>query len=79
MGFLRFVIILFAIFYLLYIIGSFFLKRQIKKVKKNFEEAQNQSKNSGKKEGEVYVDFNPKTKKNISDKEGEYVDFEEVE
>jgi|APIni6443716594_1056825.scaffolds.fasta_scaffold335048_1 hypothetical protein len=79
MAFLRFVIILFAVFYLLYLLGSFVIKRKIRSFQKNFEDNQSQAKNKGKKEGDVSVNYKPDSKKNISDKEGEYVDFEEID
>ena len=49
--------------------------------KKNFNNngARYQRNNNKEKEGETFVKYQPPTHKKISDDEGEYVDFEDVE
>lgn len=79
MGFLKFLLIVFIIFYVLMLLGRYFLKRFIAKSSSQFSNAQTQNtKHKKKREGETFVEYKPQEKKQIPDDEGDYVDYEEV-
>lgn len=79
MGFLKFLFIFFLISYLLSLIFRYLIKRFVKKVQKNFEEGTKEYQNANKQEGEITVDHKPNSNTTITDNEGEYIDFEEVD
>ncbi len=78
MGFLRFIVILFLIIYLLSLLFKFFIRRTLKKIQKNFQEQTNNYNNTTKKEGDVTINYSS-GKKQTGNNDGEYVDFEEIE
>lgn len=82
MRFLLILAIIYFIFYFFIRLIPWLLRRHVKKMSKNMEQ-QNKENHSGRKEGEVHIDYIPQ---NENDKEddnhddtGEYIDFEEVE
>lgn len=79
MIFLKFLLIVFIIFYVLMLVGRLLLKRFIIKSRTqyNSDSAQNNARKT-KREGETYVDFQPQEKKQIPNDEGDYVDYEEI-
>ncbi len=79
MVFLKFLFIFFLILYLLSLIFRYLIKRFVKKAQKNFEERTKDYQNTNKQEGEVTVDYKQNSKTTITDNEGEYIDFEEVD
>jgi membrane protein implicated in regulation of membrane protease activity len=76
-AFARFLLILFAIFFLVRIITRYALRRYFTNMQNNFQNQQNQY--NQKKEGDVTINTKPKTGKKINKDEGDYVDFEELE
>lgn len=76
MALVRFLLILFIIYFIIkiftrYILGSFF-----KKMQGNFENQQNNRNN--RKEGDVIIKTQPKGGKKIDKEEGDYIDYEEI-
>jgi len=79
MGFLKFLLIVFIIFYVLMLLGRYFLKRFIARNSSQFSNAQtHNTKYKKMREGETFVEYKPQEKKQIPDDEGDYVDYEEV-
>lgn len=78
MAFLRFLFIFFLVSYVIYLIGKWWFRWKINKIKKDIDARGNQQKNK-RKEGDVRVDYNPGSKKIFNDNEGDYVDYEEVD
>ena len=79
MGFLRFLLIVFIIFYVLMLVGRLLLKRFIKISRTQYNNGHGQnSARKTKREGETFIDFQPQEKKQIPDDEGDYVDYEEI-
>ena len=76
-AFVRFLLILFLIFFIVRIITRYALKNYFTKMQNNFESQQNEY--NQKKEGDVTINTRPKSGKKIDKDEGDYVDFEEVE
>ena len=77
-GFVRTLLIILIVYYLIKFIGKYLLPLLISNQKDKYEYKNNSSR-SGKKEGEVTVDTSGKRKTDRNGEEGEYVDFEEVE
>lgn len=73
-----------VIYYALKLIGRFLfpwiLKRLVKKMTNNFQNFQNtaQENHNNKNAGDITIEYNNTRKKNKSNDEGEYVDFEEI-
>ncbi|MDA3865498.1 MAG: DUF4834 family protein [Salinivirgaceae bacterium] len=78
MGILKFLLIVFAVFYIIILIGRFFLYRFVKKSKERFNQQANQQQERTRSDGTTYVEYQPEEKKNIPKDEGEYVDYEEI-
>jgi preprotein translocase subunit SecG len=72
----RFVLILFFVFFLLRIITRYILRSYLKNVKQNFDNQQN--KHDQKKEGDVTVNTKADQSKIIKKDEGDYIDYEEI-
>jgi len=84
MAFIKFIIIVFGVYYLLKItlkaLFPFLLKKTFDKMQNNAQEMQNKAQNSQTQKGKVTVKDNSSASK--SDKKtavGDYVDFEEVD
>ncbi len=80
---LKFLFFVFLFFYIIALLGRFFIKRFMKKSQERYRDQHNQKnydqqKSRKQKNGETYVDYKPNEKKNIPEDEGEYVDFEEI-
>ncbi|MCK5028727.1 MAG: DUF4834 family protein [Bacteroidales bacterium] len=76
MALVRFLLILFIIYFVIRIFTRYVFRSYVKNMQHNFENQQN--KNNNKKEGDVTVNTKPKTGKKIDKDEGDYVDFEEI-
>lgn len=76
MALVRFLLILFIIFFIIRLLTRFVLGSYIKNMKRNFENQQNHSNN--RKEGDVTINTKPKTDKKIDKDEGDYIDYEEI-
>ncbi|MFC2103775.1 DUF4834 family protein [Bacteroidota bacterium] len=76
MALVRFLLILFLIYFIVRIISRYVLRSYFKKMQRNFENQQNP--HSNKKEGDVTINTDPKKGKKIDTDEGDYVDYEEV-
>lgn len=76
---LKFLLILFIIFYAIMLLGRLFLKRMVKRAQQQYNgnRQQGQQKNR-RKEGETYVQYKPQEKKHIPNDEGDYIDYEEI-
>lgn len=82
MGFLRTIVIIFIIFYVLrliarYILPSLFVNYVNRKMG-GFSGQQQRNTRTQKKEGEVTIDYSPQKKQPKSNDSGEYVDYVEV-
>jgi hypothetical protein len=83
-GFVRFVLIVLLVYliaslFLRYIfpwVLRLFLKRMSEKTRKQYEQ---QDPGTGKKKGDVSINYKPKTKKVIDKDTGDYIPFEEVD
>lgn len=77
-SFLKVVVIIFAVFWFLGLIGRyllpFLLKRFLTKMSNRFAEQNNY--NQPRNDGEVIITGKPKSKNNLA--KGEYIDFEEI-
>ncbi len=84
-NFMKTILIIVAIYYVLKLIARFvlplFLKKMMQKVEKKFKEQQHQnsSNETHVKEGETIIDKAPSTRAENSKNVGEYVDYEDVE
>ena len=84
-NFMKTILIIVAIYYILKLIAKFvlplFLKKMMQKVEKKFNEQQHQnsSNQTHVNEGETVVDKAPNTKSKSNKDVGEYVDYEDVE
>ncbi|PLX10223.1 MAG: hypothetical protein C0597_17100 [Marinilabiliales bacterium] len=76
MALIRFLSILFLIYFIIRIVTRFALKRYARNMQQNFEQKQNRY--NRKKEGDVTVNAKPQKSKKIDKDEGDYVDFEEI-
>jgi len=80
--FIRVILIILIIYYLVKLISRFVIPFLFKRYAKNINENTGKRKNQNyrkKKEGEVTIDYTPKEKKHFDKNSGEYIDFEEVE
>ena len=70
----------FVFFWLLAKVGGFFTRLFIKKQFQKFagQTYTNGQQTSSRREGDINVDYVPKSKKNSSSSDGDYIDFEEV-
>lgn len=73
---IRFLLILFVIYFIVKIFTRFVLGSYFKNMQRNFENQQNQY--NKKKEGDVTINTKPKTNKKIDKDEGDYIDYEEI-
>ena len=84
MGFIRFLLIFLAVFYGLQLIGRWLIKRWVRRVQQTQGQAQNQqsrgaqSRRRKMQEGDVEVSSTSAPRKQVNEKIGDYVDFEEV-
>ena len=84
MGFLKTIAIIVLIYYAIKFIGRllapFLVKKMAEKMNSKFQQNfQQQDDNQTKTEGEVTVEGSKKKTSKFSDKEGEYVDFENID
>lgn len=83
MGFLRTILILILIYYVIKFLARLFapylMKKAVEKMQKKAEEQFGQQQESVVREGETVIDKKPSNKKPSNKNVGEYVDFEEVE
>jgi archaellum component FlaG (FlaF/FlaG flagellin family) len=77
MALIKFVLILFVIFFLIRVFARYVLRSYVKNMQRNFNDRQNQQ--SQKKEGDVTINTKPQKEKKIDRDEGDYVDYEEIE
>lgn len=76
---LKFLLIVFAVFYVISLLGRYYLKRMMNKAKQQYQQKSQQSKSKGKRnEGDTFVEYKPDEKKHIPDNEGDYIDYEEI-
>lgn len=78
MGFLKTILIIIAIFYILNLIGRYLIPYIIKKQLNKFQNNNNFYNNDTKPEGEINIKQTNKKKSPINSDEGEYVDFEDL-
>jgi len=79
MGILKFLLIVFVIFYVISLLGRYFLKRMVKNAQKQYQQGgQKDTQNKKRKEGDTFVQYKPNEKKHIPNDEGDYVDYEEI-
>ena len=76
MALVRFLLILLIIYFVLRIFTRYVLRSYLNKMKKNFENQQNQY--NQKKEGDVTINTKPSKEKKFDKNDGEYIDYEEV-
>lgn len=72
----RFLLILFVIYFIIRLFTRFVLGSYIKNMQRNFENQQYN--NNKKKEGDVTINTKPKSDKKIDKDEGDYIDYEEI-
>ncbi len=77
MALVRFLLILFLIYFIVRIFTRYILRSYFKNAQRNFENQQN--KYNQKKEGDVTINTKPSKGKKIDKDEGDYVDFEELD
>lgn len=77
MALIKFVLILFIIFFLIRVFARYVLRSYVKNMQRNFNDRQNQQ--SQKKEGDVTINTKSQKEKKIDRNEGDYVDYEEIE
>jgi len=79
---LRIILLLVVIYYVVRlfvrIIFPFLFQRYINKRKGNFSGRQQYSRQKGRREGEITIDYLDKKEKRVSKDAGEYIDFKEV-
>jgi large-conductance mechanosensitive channel len=79
MAILKFLFIVFAIFYIISLLGRYFLKRMVRNAQKQYQQnGQKDNRSKKRKEGETTVQYKPHEKKHIPNDEGDYVDYEEI-
>ena len=80
MVFLKFLLILILIYYIIKLSIRFFLQNYMNNIRKQSENFKSQQESKKKKEGDVTIEYKDqkKKKKKFSKKEGEYVDYEEL-
>lgn len=82
-GFLRTVFVIAIIYFAIRVFSRYILPMLVEKGVKNMQqkmnEQQRQNQKSNKHEGEVTIEYNGKNKKNGTQNEGDYIDFEEVD
>lgn len=76
MALVRFLLILFLIYFIVRIFTRYILKSFLKKMQGNVENQQNQY--SKKKEGDVTINTKQNKSKKIDKNEGDYIDYEEI-
>ena len=76
MALVRFLLILFLIYFIVRIFTRYVFRSYFKKMQRNFENQQNQHNN--KKEGDVTINTKPDKGKKIDKDEGDYIDYEEI-
>ncbi|MFC2152578.1 hypothetical protein ACFLSE_08630 [Bacteroidota bacterium] len=76
MALVRFLLILFLIYFIVRIFTRYVLRSYFKKMQRNFENQQNSY--SNKKEGDVTINTDPNKGKKIEKEEGDYIDYEEI-
>lgn len=77
---LKFLLIVFVVFYLILLLGRLYIRRFIRKNSRQYQQQKEQTKNGGRrhKTGDTFVQYKPNEKKNIPKDEGDYVDYEEI-
>lgn len=78
---LKFLFIVFVVFYLIILLGRLYLRHIVKKSKERFQQegnANHTNNKKNKKDGSTHIQYQPKEKKNIPKDEGEYIDYEEI-
>jgi hypothetical protein len=79
---LRIILILIVVYYLgkliLRLIFPYFFHRYVNKRNGNYSGRSQYTKQKGKREGEITIDYIDKKEKKISKDKGEYIDFKEV-
>ena len=75
MALIRFLLILFVIYFVIRIFSRFVLNRYVKNMRNQYKNQQNQYNN---KEGDVTINTNSQQEKKIDKDEGDYVDYEEI-
>lgn len=75
MALVRFLLILFLIYFIVRIFTRYIFRSYFKKMQGNFEDQQNQY---NKKEGDVTINTKSGKGKKIDKDEGDYVDYEEI-
>lgn len=76
MALIRFLLILFIIFFVIRIFSRFVLRRYVKNMRNQYENQQNQY--NKKHEGDVTINTKPEMDKKIDKDEGDYIDYEEI-
>lgn len=77
MALVRFLLILFLIYFIVRIFTRYIFRSYFKKMQGNFENQHHQHNN--KKEGDVTINTKPNKEKKIDKDYGDYVDFEELD
>lgn len=77
---LKFLLIVFVVFYVILLLGRLYIRRFIKRNSRQYQQQKDrtQAGNERQKRGETYVQYKPDEKKNIPKDEGDYVDYEEI-
>ena len=76
MALIRFLLILFIIYFVIRIFSRYVLPTYVKNMRNQYENQQN--KYSRNNEGDVTINTKPTKEKKISKDEGDYVDYEEI-
>ena len=81
-GLVKTLAIILVVYYSFKLVGRYilplFIKRTMNKMEERFK-AQQEAQQPQQKVGEISIDKKPKTQKKVSDKGGEYIDYEEIE
>ena len=82
-GFLRTVVIIAIIYFVIKLITRYLLPKiienKVNEIQHKMNEQQKQQQRSGKREGDVTIEYGRKQYNNGNKEKGEYIDFEEVE
>lgn len=86
MGFFRFLLIVIGVFYLVQFLGRLLFRSWMRKAQRNYQQSAGGDPSGGRgrrarnmREGEVEVDARTAPPKQVNEKIGDYVDFEEVQ
>ena len=78
MGFIRFILILVLVYFLFKLLFTWVFGPFLRGYYSQGPQQNKDYGNSGKREGEVTIDFMPKNKKVVNKDKGEYIDYEEI-